>query len=145
MGAWEFEGFETWRLDDVDDFVFEEDDLERCLLGVQSGSSPGLSGLRIDWLKRCWAGKSSGFRASLLRLVTRIAHGKVPTEACHLMRASLLIALEKPGGGVRPIAITDVTRRLASKLIMTKLPDKAEKPPVRRVDQDVEISIFEIY
>ena len=113
--------------DRIEPLTFTKTDLQQCLFSVQSGSSPGLSGLRIDWLKRCWAGSSSGFRDSFLRLITKIAHGDIPSSACHLMRASLLIALEKPGGGVRPIAITDVTRRLASKLIMTKLPDKAEK------------------
>ena len=47
-----------------------------------------------------------------------IFKGKVPTEACAFFYGGNLIALPKKCGGIRPIAIGNTLRRLASKIAL---------------------------
>ena len=47
--------------------------------------------------------------------------GNVPKEICSTIFGANLIALSKPCGGVRPIAVGLTLRRLAGKTVMKKL------------------------
>ena len=53
-------------------------------------------------------------RDAMREFVNDLLSGDIPH--CHLLLASRLIALEKPQGGVRPIAIGEAFLRLASVL-----------------------------
>lgn len=84
------------------------------------GSSSGIDGLRpqhISDLTSTSAG-DSGRRLllSITSLCNFILAGKVIDTICPLLYGATLIALEKKGGGIRPIAIGNVFRRLVSKL-----------------------------
>ena len=57
------------------------------------------------------------------RFCTSLANGRVPQDLAHLFVGARLIALKKPAGGVRPIAIGEMLRRLAGKTILRKTKD----------------------
>ncbi|KAL2634313.1 hypothetical protein R1flu_005792 [Riccia fluitans] len=50
----------------------------------------------------------------LFDLCLHIAQGQVPASMAYLLGASCLLALEKPSGGVRPIAVGEVLYRLVA-------------------------------
>ena len=52
--------------------------------------------------------------------------GNVPKEICSTIFGANLIALSKPCGGVRPIAVGLTLRRLAGKTVMKKLYGKCK-------------------
>ena len=53
-------------------------------------------------------------------ICTLIANGTLPTCAVRLLTASRLIALPKPNGDVRPIAIGECLRRLTARVLCAK-------------------------
>ena len=56
------------------------------------------------------------------RLMNEILYeGRVPEEVCKVLYGANLTALSKPDCGTRPIAVGTVWRRLASKIIMSRL------------------------
>jgi hypothetical protein len=90
-----------------------EDMIGRLSSGSSAGPS-GLSGRRIkQLLKRCHreSGQRDRFLVGVARIVQAILQGRV-TRA---LFASRLVALTKPKGGVRPIAVGEVLIRLAGK------------------------------
>ena len=52
--------------------------------------------------------------------------GNIPCEICSTIFGANLIALSKPDGGIRPIAVGFLLRRLAGKIIMKKLYGKCK-------------------
>ena len=90
-----------------------------ALRSFPTGSAPGPSGLRANHLKEA-AFCSSPHRAhltiqSLTGLVNLLCAGRVPRAIIpHLCGASLL-PCKKKDGGLRPIAVGEVLRRLTSK------------------------------
>ncbi|KAL2634242.1 hypothetical protein R1flu_005721 [Riccia fluitans] len=57
---------------------------------------------------------ASGFNL-LFELCTHIGQGRVSPSMAYLLGASRLLALEKPSGGVRPIAVGEVLYRLVAR------------------------------
>ncbi|CEM22781.1 unnamed protein product [Vitrella brassicaformis CCMP3155] len=53
----------------------------------------------------------------VLKFVQRMLDGDLPPLVTRLLAAARLFALEKPGGGVRPIAIGDVLRRWVTRAL----------------------------
>ena len=51
-------------------------------------------------------------------MASRVARGDIPTSMASLLGSSRLIALEKPQGGVRPLAIGEGFYRLVSRAIV---------------------------
>ena len=67
----------------------------------------------------------------LLQMITNFLNeviypGKVPNKICQTLFGANLTALSKEDGGVRPIAVGLVWRRLASKIIMSTLHETCE-------------------
>ncbi|CAE8622584.1 unnamed protein product [Polarella glacialis] len=92
--------------------------VDRMLRSFPLDSAAGPSGLRVQHLLDAL---TLGYREPLLEqlaeVVQLLARGLAPAEvAAHLAGAGLL-ALAKPKGGVRPIAIGEVLRRLTGKCL----------------------------
>jgi hypothetical protein len=60
----------------------------------------------------------SSYQATLLGLVRLINSGRIHSAAAEALGESLLVGLEKPDGGTRPIGIGAALRRLAGRCIM---------------------------
>ena len=111
--------------DDTQPFLATETDVLATVASLDSGASAGLDGLRPAHLKDL-VGRSAGeagvrLVSALTRLVNLILHGQLPAMAKTAFYAASLIALRKPCGGIRPIAIGTVYRRLATKVALRPL------------------------
>ena len=92
------------------------------LSAIQSfpaGSAAGPDGLRPQHLKDLLSGKS-GLGSNLLsqaltRFVNFVLKGEIREDARPFFFGASLVALSKPGGGVRPIAVGYTLRRLVAK------------------------------
>ena len=104
---------------------FDEVQMMFALSSFKPSSAGGLDCLKPTHLKDLTAKYTSEaglrLRRSLTRLCDTFAHGTLPSETRDLFFASNLIALRKKDGGIRPIAIGNVFRRLASKIIAKKV------------------------
>ena len=98
-------------------------DHDSVLAGIRSmkpGSGSGLDGMRPLHLKHM-VGKESAesgrhLVSALTRLVNIVLAGNVPSYACGALYGASLCALDKKGGGIRPVAIGSAFRRLSAKL-----------------------------
>ena len=85
------------------------------------GTGTGPSGWRYEHLKALLDNCST---ADLLHSVcSSIASGSIPESTLNLLTASRLIAIPKPNGDVRPIAIGEALRRLTAKSICAQKKD----------------------
>ena len=74
-------------------------------------SAPGPTGLRAEHIVFAF---SPGSATTLLSLVAAVASGTGPD----CLRHSRLLAVAKPAGGIRPIAIGDIIRRVAASVLL---------------------------
>ena len=100
--------------------------LKKAIGSFPNGSGGGPDGLLPQHIKDCseesMGGQSTKFLETLVKFYNNIVFpGKIPVQACHVFFGANLIALSKPDGGIRPIAVGMTLRRLASKVIMEKL------------------------
>ena len=58
---------------------------------------------------------------SLTRLVDLMLDGRLPLQAASFIASAPLTALAKPEGGIRPIAVGEILRRLVSKVAMSQI------------------------
>ena len=101
----------------------------KALKSFPAGTSPGPSGLRAAHLKEALSCPSprvsTQFLSSLTLFISNLAAGQAPASVVpHLCGASLT-ALTKPSGGLRPIAVGEVLRRLTSKCLSFSLSAEA--------------------
>ena len=92
--------------------------VKKMLKSFSRGTAPGPTGLRAQHLKDAVRSAHGDEAIEQLTLMCNLlARGDAPEFlAQHLAGASLL-ALQKPGGGIRPIAIGEVLRRLVAKCL----------------------------
>ena len=100
-------------------FLTSEFFVHKALMSFPNGSSARLDGISPKILKDLTA-KSNGqtglnFFKALTNLVNVILEGKVPFELRPYFFGAKLIALKKPDGGLRPIAVGNTFRRLSAK------------------------------
>lgn len=97
-----------------------EDEVRKALSSFRPGSAGGPDGLRPCHLKALTArgAAEAGVRllASLTKFVNLILRGEVPGFARSAFYGATLTALSKKDGGVRPIAVGNTLRRLATKV-----------------------------
>jgi hypothetical protein len=99
--------------------------VKKMVFTFPTGSSPGPMGLRAEHLRL-------GFRfhlqtnllETLTRLVNLLITGKVLNSISPFLAGATLSALEKKGGGVRPLACGNLLRRLTSKCICNVTKDR---------------------
>ena len=102
-----------------DPIVFDSDLVRKKVEGFPTGSAAGASGTRPQLLKDVLAcpNKAVGDAAlaALTRLTNHMVAGLAPRELAPFIAGAPLMALNKPDGGLRPIAIGETIRRLVSK------------------------------
>ena len=100
------------------------DEIEEALGSFPSGSSGGTDGLTAQHLLDLLSVGGELRRlllVNLSRVCDIIARGLVPVEARDLVYGSWLVAALKPSGGLRPIAIGGVLRRLTAKVLLARV------------------------
>ena len=100
---------------------FDDDDSEihRILRQSNNGSSAGPSG---------WGGNmvsiladDSRCRTALLRLMQDLCNDNIPDSIRDLLLSSHLVAIQKPSGGLRPIAIGELFYRIAGSIAVRRV------------------------
>ena len=100
----------------------------RCLRAFPAETAPGPSGLRVQHLRdACVAGSTDAFLAQLAGVVSVLSQGMAPSTVAPVLAGAGLVALPKPTGGVRPIAVGELLRRLVGKCLMTLVRDEARQ------------------
>jgi hypothetical protein len=79
------------------------------------GSSPGIDGLRFDHLYYMGEGGTHAYLKPLTAFVNLALHGVLPQWFYEFIASADLIALAKSDGGIRPIAMGSIWRKLISK------------------------------
>ena len=110
--------------------------VQQCVSSFPTGTSPGPSGLRASHLLealRCPPHFGSSFLQSLCKFVISLCFGSVAEEAVPFFCGAALTTLRKKAGGVRPIAVGEVQRRLISKCIAQSLSSEVAEilPPLQ--------------
>jgi hypothetical protein len=101
--------------------TIDPDKLTKTLKRMCTGAAAGPSGLTMEHM-RVLIETELGMEL-LAGVCTLIASGKLPEEAKSLLLSSRLIALEKPDGGIRPIAIGETLYRLTAAHLINELKD----------------------
>jgi hypothetical protein len=100
--------------------IVNEQNVREAINSFPAGSSPGLDGMRPQYLKDIISLSAGEAGQKALRALTKLCNfllsGQLPSEICHLLYGASLCALNKKDGGLRPIAIGNCLRRLTSKL-----------------------------
>ena len=107
-------------------FKVSKEKLVKAICSFRKGSAGGPDGQRpqhlIDMTGEVLGQDSERLLDSLLTLLNEIIFpGKIPPTICPIFFGANLMALAKPDGGVRPIAMGMTIRRLASKCIMNEV------------------------
>jgi hypothetical protein len=94
-------------------------EVRQAILSFPAGSACGLDGLRPQHLKDLITGNSCSFALleAITDLINIIVAGKSPPNVNNILFGATLLALTKKSGGVRPIAVGLVWRRIAAKTI----------------------------
>ena len=98
----------------------------RSLRAFPAETAPGPTGLRVQHLRdACTAGSRESFLTQLAAVVQLLAQGRAPSFVAPVLAGAGLVALPKPSGGVRPIAVGEIFRRLTGKCLMALVQQEA--------------------
>jgi hypothetical protein len=117
--------FPNINLTDCQILNVNEIEVKKAINSFPCGSAAGIDGFRPQFLKdmiSVSAGEA-GQRAlsSITLLCNFLLSGKIINEMCPFIFGASLCALKKKDGGIRPIAIGNIFRRLAAKIGCYKL------------------------
>src|SRR6478609_10311348 len=92
--------------------------VKQAIMKFPSGSAGGPDGLRPQHLKDLLssAGNEGPFLQAITDFINMLLEGRTPGRVRSIIFGASLLALTKRCGGVRPIAVGYVWRRLASKV-----------------------------
>ena len=109
----------------------DEETVLKAVRNMRSGSCGGLDGMRPiylqDMLSPETADSGKKLLSNLTRLINQMLAGQVPEYCVNALFGASLLALEKEDGGVRPIAIGCLYRRLAAKIAAKYAAEKLNK------------------
>ena len=108
----------------LDSFFVTDFDLYKAIISFPNGSAAGPDKI-VPQIFKDLVSKSNGsagliFLKSLTKLINLIGDGKIPEPLRPFFFGAKLIALIKIDGGLRPIAIGNTLRRIASKCAGSK-------------------------
>jgi len=102
-----------------------EEVVAKAILSFPNGSAGGPDGLRPQHLKDLTSASAERGGMELLRALTTFTNlvqkGNTPPQVRPTFFGASLIALQKKGGGVRPIAVGSTLCRLAAKCIESRV------------------------
>ncbi|XP_026421300.1 uncharacterized protein LOC113317402 [Papaver somniferum] len=97
----------------------------KAIKSFPKGTSCGRDGLRAQHLFDAMSGAANTVADELLASMTNVVNlwlsGKCPSPLGKFIASAPLTPLQKPGGGVRPITVGTIWRRLVSKLVAIKV------------------------
>ena len=103
-------------------------EVAKAVKKFRRGSAPGPDGLRPEHLSatlQAAPGRRDRALQSLTSLVNAMAGGGVPAEVAPFLCGARLHAAAKKDGGIRPIAVGNILRRLTAKTIARKVQERA--------------------
>ena len=105
-----------------DPFVLDRDCFVRAVRASPSHSSAGVFGGVFEHYRDVLdpADPASGFDL-FFHLASRVALGDIPASVARMLGTSRLVALQKPSGGVRPLAVGEGFYRLVSRAICLQI------------------------
>ena len=96
--------------------------IEKSIRSFNPGSAAGPDRLSPQHLKELISKQTGEAGAHLLDALTALSNtmlaGAIPDSVCPVLYGANLLALNKPGGGIRPIAVGNVFRRLVAKSVV---------------------------
>ena len=108
-----------------------EEDIAHSIRSFPNRSAGGPDGLRPQPLKDLIGASAEGGRRVFLQALTSftnlVLEGKTPLTVCPTFFGASFIALNKKGGGVRPIAVGLSLPRLAAKCLANKVRQSAKE------------------
>ena len=113
---------------DLPQISFGQAEVEKAVRKFRRGSAPGPSGLRPEHLRvalQAAPGRRDRALQSLTQLVNAMAGGGVPERVAPFLAGARLHAAKKKSGGLRPIAVGNLLRRLVGKCCAAKVQDRA--------------------
>ncbi|GJZ69890.1 putative reverse transcriptase domain-containing protein [Tanacetum coccineum] len=109
----------------VDALSVHKDLVLNRIRSFPKGTSCGRDGLRAQHLMDILGGAASAVADDLLGSITGVVNlflsGKCPSQLGEYIASAPLTPLVKPGGGIRPIAVGTVWRRLVSKVASSSI------------------------
>ena len=116
--------------------IVDEEVLGRCLYAMATGAASSLSGWTAEKLIPIWKHPSGEGRAAISNMVMHLNNGNFTEGARALVLASLLIALGKPNGGVRPIAMVEFLYKLTGNYLL-----KEHKAVLKEEFKEVQLAV----
>ena len=99
---------------------FSVDEVLDALKTFAPGSTGGFSGLMASHLSGDHGPEHLQLLQSIANLCSAFSWGRLPQEANSLLASARLIPIGKKDGGVRPIAVGEVFRRIAGKILVAR-------------------------
>ena len=113
----------------VPQLSFSQQDVFKSVKSFRRGSALGPSGVRPEHLKAVLKSPSPNKADKALQALTKVINlmidGKVPKYVAPFLAGARLHAAKKRDGGIQPIAVGNLLRRLASKLVARVVASKA--------------------
>ncbi|XP_026425144.1 uncharacterized protein LOC113321449 isoform X2 [Papaver somniferum] len=107
----------------------------KVIKSFPKGTSCGRDGLRAQHLLDAMSGAANSVADELLSSITKVINlwlsGKCPSVLGKFIASAPLTPLQNPGGGIQPIAVGTIWRRLVSKLEANKVGKDMSMVPVR--------------
>ncbi|CAI7844594.1 unnamed protein product [Closterium sp. NIES-53] len=115
----------TWPRASTPNLTITHADFVKLLSRCENGVGAGPSGTTFEHLRDASITNAT-VCTHLHALVNTLLAGNLPGPVADLLTASRLIALSKPGGGARPIAIGECMTRLTAKVALTVMGESAQ-------------------
>jgi hypothetical protein len=105
----------------IDPFPIESSDVLRAIQSFPKGNGSGGSGLRAAHLLNMHGSDDASFILALTFVITIVGAEKAPSEFAPFFASAPLVPTLTKGGGIRPIAVGEVFRRIVFKVATLKV------------------------